>query len=89
MSTETVTAAGRYCITELPMATGLLMINGTVSPATFDLEILDDAGNWLPVIEGSYTDVATKAIDTEVARTVSLNVTGTPGGSVTATILST
>jgi hypothetical protein len=71
------------------MATGLLMINGTVSPATFDLEILDDAGNWLPVVDASYTDVASGAIDTEVARTVSLNVTGTPGGSVTASILST
>ncbi len=89
MSTDTVVAAGRYCITELPTGTGLLMINGTVSPATFDLEILDDNGDWLPVAEGSFTDVATKAIDTEVSRTASFLVSGTPGGAVTATIMST
>jgi hypothetical protein len=88
MSTDTVTVAGRYCITELPSGLGMLMLNGTVTGATFDFEIIDDDGNWLPVIEGSYTDVAAKRIELGVPRTCSFNVSGTPGGAVTATIMS-
>ena len=87
MTTETVTAAGPCCETELPTGTGLLMINGTVAPATFEFQVLGAAGGWVPA--GSFTASDTQAIDTEVSRTVRFNVTGTPGAAVIATIMST